>query len=152
MDAPDQTMSGLGEAIEMVGRGERLAARELLLELWEGVGPTGDPLHRCALAHHLADVQDDLVEELAWDERALLAADSITAERAAEAGVAGSVAGLYPSLHLNLGDDHRRLGDLDAARRHLALGQDAAGALGEDGYSAMIRRGLERLAARLTDE
>jgi len=152
MNAPDQTMRRLGEAIELIGRGERLTARQLLLELWEQVGPTGDPLHRCALAHHLADVQDEFVEELVWDQRALQAADSITAERAAETGVAGSVAGFYPSLHLNLGEDHRRLGDIDAARHHLALGQQASAALGDDGYSTMIKAGLDRLAAHLTDE
>jgi len=152
MDVPDQTMNRLGEAIELIARGDRQPARDLLLQLWEQVGPTGDPLHRCALAHHLADVQDELVEELAWDQRALQAADSITDQRAADAGVAGSVSGLYPSLHLNLGDDYRRLGDLDTARRHLDLGMDAAAALGDDGYSTMIKGGLERLATYLTDD
>jgi len=69
----------------------------------------------------------------------------------AMAGVAGPVAGFYPSLHLDLGEDYRKLGDLPAARRHLELGQESAAALGDDGYSRMTRGGLERLAARLTD-
>jgi len=67
------------------------------------------------------------------------------------AGVAGPVAGFYPSLHLDLGEDYRKLGDLPAARRHLELGQESAAALGDDGYCRMTRGGLERLAARLTD-
>jgi hypothetical protein len=142
-------MTGLGQAIELIGRGERRAARRVLTALWDQVGPTGDPLHRCALAHHLADVQEDPAEELAWDLRALDAANAITADRAAQAGVTASVASFHPSLHLNLGEDYRKLGDLAAARRHLALAQEAATALGDDGYSAMIRGGLQALATRL---
>lgn len=52
----------------------------------------------------MADVQDEMHEELLWDLRALAAADLLTDQRVARAGVAGSVAGLYPSLHLNLGE------------------------------------------------
>ncbi len=106
-----------------------------------------------AVAHHLADVQDDPRDELTWDLRALQAADDLTSEALLRAGATASIAGLYPSLHLNLGEDYRKLGDLPAARRHLQLGQQASPALGNDGYSQMIRRGLDGLAARLeTDE
>jgi hypothetical protein len=145
-------MTRLGTAIQLAGRGEREQARRLLSALWEQVGADGDPLHRCALAHHLADVQDEPGEELAWDQRALQAADAVTDARAARAGVPGPAAGLYPSLHLNVAEGHRRLGDLGAARRHLALGQQAAGALGDDGYARVVRGGLTALAARLADE
>ena len=69
--------------------------------------------------------------------------------RAAEAGATGPVAAFYPSLHLNLGEDHRKLGDLDAARHHLELGRATAGALADDGYGQMVRGGLDALADRL---
>jgi hypothetical protein len=59
------------------------------------------------------------------------------------------VAAFYPSLHLNLGEDYRRIGDTEAARRHLAQGLAAAGALPDDGYGRMIRGGLEGLSRRL---
>jgi hypothetical protein len=101
------------------------------------------------VAHALADVQDDPHEELRWDERALAAAEAITDERAARAGVAVPVRAFHPSLHLNLGDVHRRLGHLAEARRHLEQGRAAADALGDDGYSQLIRSGLDRLADRL---
>jgi hypothetical protein len=146
---PDPIMAALGQGIEQAQRGERGAARALLAELWDRVGPAGDPLHRCAIAHAMADTQDDPREELAWDLRALDAAELITDERAHEAGVPGPVAGFYPSLHLNLGDVYRRLGDVDLARRHLAAGQAATDALGDDGYARMIRAGLDRLGERL---
>jgi hypothetical protein len=56
---------------------------------------------------------------------------------------------LYPSLHLNLGEDYRKLGDLAKARRHLTLGRRASWALGDDGYSRMIKGALDALALRL---
>jgi hypothetical protein len=49
---------------------EREAARRLFADLWEEIGAGGDALHRCALAHSMADVQDDVREELVWDLRA----------------------------------------------------------------------------------
>ncbi len=149
MDQPDEFMRRIGEGIGLSQRGERDAARALFLRIWDELGDEGDALHRCALAHHLADVQDDPREELAWDLRALTAADSVTEERARQAGVAGSVRGFYPSLHLNLGDVYRRLGDRKRAREHLERGRAAAGVLDDDGYGKMIKGGLERLAERL---
>jgi hypothetical protein len=149
VDEPDPTMAAVGRGIELNQRGERDAARRLFAELWDGVGPDGDPLHRCAIAHSMADAQEDPHEELAWDLRALEAAESVTDERVRGAGMAGPVAGFYPSLHLNLGDVHRRLGNVEQARHHVALGRAATGALADDGYARMIRDGLDRLAARL---
>ena len=58
-------------------------------------------------------------------------------------------AGLYPSLHLNLGDCYRRLGDLDRAREHLELARAGMGALGDDAYGDLIRRGLDLLTRQL---
>jgi hypothetical protein len=60
------------------------------------------------------------------------------------------VAAFYPSLHLNLGEDYRKLGDLAIARRHLELGRAAAARLGDDPYGSMIRAGLDGLAERLS--
>ena len=115
--------------------------------MWNDIGgESGDPLHRCALAHSMADVQDDRHEELLWDLRALAAADLITDAQATDAGITSPVAGFYPSLHLNLGECYRKLGDLDQARQHLERGQVAVASLGNDGYGQMIRGGMARLA------
>jgi hypothetical protein len=150
MTAPDPTMARIAEGIALGQQGDRAGARRLLTGAWAAIGgEDGDPLHRCALAHSLADVCDDPGEELAWDERALAAAGSVTDERTARAGMTAGAAALYPSLHLNLADCHRRLGDLAAARVHLALGRAAAGALPDDGYGQLVRGGLDRLAERL---
>lgn len=150
MSETDQTMIRIGAAIGLSQRGERAAARQRLAGIWSEIGGEhGDPLYRCAVAHAMADVQDGVGDELAWDLRALAAADLLTDERVAAAGVSSPVAGFYPSLHLNLAECYRKLGQLEHAREHLHRGQAAAGALGDDGYGAMIKRGLARLADRL---
>lgn len=130
-------------------RGEREEATAHLLRLWGQLGPAGDPLHRCALAHHLADLQDEPRDEVRWDLAALQAADQVSDARAAAAGVESPVAGFYPSLHLNLGEAYRKLGDTAAARRHLERGLAAVDALPAGGYGEMIRRGLASLAERV---
>lgn len=147
----DSTMARIGEAVDLNHRqGRREDARDLFARIWDDIGgEQGDPLYVCVLAHSMADVQDDVAEELVWDLRALSAADHITDERAAQAGVPLSVTGLYPSLHLNLGECYRKLGDLDRAREHLDHARATIGALGDDDYGKLIRDGLEQLAERL---
>lgn len=103
MTEPDAVMARIGDGIALRERGERAAARDLFARVWSDIGgENGDPFHRCALAHSMADVQDDVHEELAWDLRALAAADLLTDERAARGGAAGPVAGFYPSLGAQL--------------------------------------------------
>ncbi|NGO06286.1 hypothetical protein G5C60_00945 [Streptomyces sp. HC44] len=146
----DPTIIRIGQAVQLGHSGEREAARRRFAEIWDEIGGEhGDPLQRCTLAHAMADVQDDVHEELIWDQRALAAADLITDARVAQAGVSLPVAGLYPSLHLNLSECYRKLGDLDRAREHLQRAQETIGALGDDGYGQLIRDGLEQVAERL---
>ncbi|MFC6084887.1 tetratricopeptide repeat protein [Sphaerisporangium aureirubrum] len=147
----DPTMTLIGQGVELNHhRGQPEAARELFAKIWDDIGgEQGDPLHVCVLAHSMADVQDDVHQELMWDLRALAAADLVTDERVAQAGVPLSVAGLYPSLHLNLSECYRKLGDLDRAREHLQQARAGTGALGDDNYGRLIKGGLERLAKQL---
>jgi hypothetical protein len=142
----DPMMSRIGAAMELSHRVEREEAREAFTQLWQNADA---PLHRCAIAHAMADVQDDPREELAWDLRALDAVADVTDEDVAAAGMTSTAGAMRPSLHLNLGEDYRKLGERAAARRHLELGLAACDALPDDGYGRMIRGGLERLAERL---
>ena len=139
-------MTRIGAAIELSVRGDREAAREQFTELW---AEATDPLHRCMIAHHLADQQEDVREELRWDLVALELASSITDERATEVGSIVPVRAFYPSLHVNLGDAYRRAGELSLAREHLDLGLAAADALADDEYGRLIKTGLARLAHEL---
>ncbi|MEU4832914.1 hypothetical protein [Streptosporangium sp. NPDC023615] len=147
----DPTMARIGQGVELHHhRGRRDDARDLFARIWDDIGgEQGDPLRVCVLAHSMADVQDDVREELMWDLRALAAAELVTDEMVARAGVPLSVAGLYPSLHLNLSDCYRELGDLDRAREHLRQARAGIGALGDDEYGTLIRGGLERLSEEL---
>lgn len=123
--------------------------RSRFAELWEAIGESGDALHRCVLAHYMADLFDDPVRSLAWNQRSLDAALRLTDARMQAALPGQTVAGFLPSLHLNLAQDHERLGDSTAARRHLAEARAGFAALPEGGYGAMIRRGVARLEERL---
>ena len=147
----DLVMVRITEAIELGRAGDGDAARRRLTEIWDEIGPQGDPFHRCALAHFAADVQPDVEAELTWDLRALAAAEEVTDERAQQYHGSLSVAGFYPSLHASLADDYRRLGDWQQAREHLRRAQDTAGVLGDDPYGRMIREGIARIADELTD-
>jgi hypothetical protein len=146
----DPTLLRIGEVVQLGHGGDRETARRRFAEIWTEIGgEQGDPLQRCTLAHAMADMQDDVAEELVWDQRAMAAVDGITEERIAEAGVAIPVAGLYPSLHLNLSECYRKLGDLDRAREHLAQAEATIDALGDDAYGRLIRDGLDKVAELL---
>jgi hypothetical protein len=139
-------------AILLLMTGDRDGARRRFATLWEAIGASGDPISRCLLAHHMADLQDDPREELRWDQRALVAADEAAAAQKASEHLPTTfdLATFYPSLHLNLAEVHRKLGALSDARDHLARAQMAVDVLPTTEYGAMIRGGIARLAERLT--
>jgi hypothetical protein len=97
----------------------------------------------------MADLYDDAAQALAWDVRALDAADAATDERvqAHQAGL--ELAGFYPSLHLNLADDYRRLGSFEAAGEHVRQAEQAAPALPEGPYGDLIRSAITGVAAAI---
>ncbi|MEU4555709.1 tetratricopeptide repeat protein [Micromonospora violae] len=150
----DETLARINQGVQLHHhQGQREAARGVFAQIWDEIGgEQGDPLHVCVLAHSMADVQDDVHQELIWDQRALAAADLLTDDRVAQAGVPMSVAGLYPSLHLNLGECYRKLGDLGRARECLQRAQAGVGALGDDDYGQLIKGGLDRLAQQLASK
>ncbi|MEV7083706.1 hypothetical protein AB0N88_35010 [Streptomyces sp. NPDC093516] len=140
--APDAVLTRIGQVVMLHHAGDREEARHRLLDLWAEIGEHGDPLHRCTLAHYLADTQDDPADELAWDLRALAAA-----QEAGEDALA--VLAFYPCLHVNLADDYVGLGRFDAARTHLRWAREAAVVLADDRYGEGVRAAIERLRARL---
>ncbi|MFE4372676.1 hypothetical protein ACFRMN_31465 [Streptomyces sp. NPDC056835] len=161
----DAVMTRIGQAVMLLHGGDREEARNRFGELWAELGEAGDTFHRCALAHYLADTQDDPGDELAWDLRALTAADGLKEESAgggrgaddgadgdrlaeARAGVPGTssvVRAFYPSLHLNLAADYVKLQRPEAARLHLDRAREAADALGDEGDVNGVRAGIDRL-------
>ncbi len=137
------------QAVQVALSGNRSEGRRLLEACWASTG-SRDHAKRCVLAHYLADLQDDLGDEIRWDESALRDYQLVGGGDLAAIGIP-SAAGLAPSLHLNLGDGYFRRGDLSASRQELDVGLACVGALGDDGYSAMIRKGLSGLEERLSE-
>ncbi|MET9869997.1 hypothetical protein ABZZ16_28290 [Streptomyces sp. NPDC006386] len=144
--SPDPTMEAIGQAVAEGRTGNTLSARQKLLTLWSAIGVTGDPLHRCSLAHYLADLYEDPAQALAWDVRALDAADAVTEQRVQEHHASLHIAGFYPSLHLNLADNYRRLGSFDAATEHINAAKEHAPNLPQDAYGAFLRTALDEVA------
>ncbi len=145
----DRTMTAITDAVTLGRTGETATARAALEELWTTIGPDGDPLHRCTLAHYLADLHDSAASSLEWDLRALAAADDLDDQRVREHHESLQVRGFYPSLHLNLADDYRRLGDFDSAAEHLAAARSYVDALADDGYGAGVLGGIDNVATAI---
>lgn len=151
--AEDPAMTAITDAVALGRTGDRDSARERLKTLWATVHG-GDPLHRCVLAHHLADLYDDPAEALAWNIRALDATDLLDDERTERVHPGLRVRGFYSSLHLNLADDYRRLGSFGVAKRHLDLAREFLDAVPDDEYGTVVRQGItgvtEAVEARST--
>ncbi|MEU3600421.1 hypothetical protein ABZ714_17145 [Streptomyces sp. NPDC006798] len=143
----------IGQTAMLLHGGDREEARQRFGALWAEIGESGAALHRCTLARYLADAQDDPGDTLAWDLRALAAAESAPAEPPEAAG--RELRALRPVLHLDLAADYLRLHHPEAARLHLDRARAALGALGDpadDDYAPGVRRALDRLTRRLDQD
>jgi len=145
----DPVMARITAAIERSRVGDPAAARADFTAILHDLGPDADPFHLCTLAHYAADVQADPRDELEWDLRALAAAHRVDDARVKRYHATLAIAGFFPSLHLNLAEDYRKLGELPSARRHLAEARARLSALPADGYGATVRTGIDRVAALL---
>ncbi|MFC0531182.1 hypothetical protein [Phytohabitans kaempferiae] len=145
----DPTMTRILAAVRLGHEGEKARARQELTAVWADLGVDGDPLHRCTLAHYLADLQESTEEELAWDERALAAVASLTDERARRYDGSLQVRAFLPSLHLNLADCHRRLADERQARQHLTTARELVTDLPDDAYGDLIRQAIRDVSGAL---
>jgi len=157
----DVVMTRIGQAVMLLHAGDREEARNRFGIIWSEIGERGEALHRCTLAHYMADTQDDPGDELAWDLRALTAAEGLSGaavEGLSAAAVtapddeyrdAAAVRALVPSLHLSLAADYLKLQRFEAARIHLDRAWDAVGVLEDDGYGGGVRAALGRMEQRL---
>ncbi|MBF6212445.1 hypothetical protein IU433_18545 [Nocardia puris] len=136
----DDRMADIFAAVRLGGVNPE-AARRALRALWDELDPSGYPLQRCVVAHHLAVLQENDAEALAWDQRALAAVfgPGIPLDEGLRC--------FLPSLYLNLADSHRRLGEFDSARMQLAIARGHLRILADDAYGEMIRSGLDRVDA-----
>jgi hypothetical protein len=84
-------------------------ARALYRQAWEA---HRDDYEACIAAHYLARSHDKPEEVLRWNELALEHAQAVKDEK---------VAAFYPSLYLNLGSAHEKLGNQIEAQRYYQL-------------------------------
>ncbi len=116
----DAVMTRIGQAIMLLHGGDREEARNRFGALWSELGADGDALHRCTLAHYMADTQDDPGDELR-PERAeavagLLAVTSVEQhDRLADPGHDGVLGRLLLLHHCGL--LRRRSSRLPSVRR-----------------------------------
>ena len=127
--------------------GDQSTGHRELTACWAATTET-DHAKRCVIAHYLADLQTNLTDEVAWDERALAAHARVVDDDLASLGIS-SARGLAPSLHLNLGDGYLRQGRVTEAQSQLEAGLGAVGDLADDGYGTLIRNGLAALGGRI---
>lgn len=149
----DAVMTRIGQAVMLLHGGDREEARNRFGSIWSEIGEGGEALHRCTLAHYMADTQDDPGDELAWDLRALTAAEGLAGEVVTEPGAerrdVTAVRALVPSLHLNLAADYVKLQHFEAARAHLDRAWDAVEVLEDDGYGGGVRAAIGRMERRM---
>ena len=84
-------------------------ARQLFKQAWDAAVDDHDA---CVAAHYVAHLEEDPHRALHWDQVAL--------ERARRCGDA-RVEGYLPSLYVNLGKSHERVGDRQRAEEFYAL-------------------------------
>ena len=149
MNTTDPILTAVNAAITLGQEGHRVQARAQLEDAWRRVGDHGDPAHRCMVAHSLADLQDSPEEELAWDQRAMAATETLTDERLQRVHPTLTVRGFLPTLHLNLADDHRMLGQFDHARTHLTAATQGAQELADDAYGRHMRDAVQHVTEAL---
>src|SRR5690349_16445715 len=77
-------------------------ASQRLADVWARLDEDDYAL-RCIVAHYYADLQNDVLAELEWDQRALAAHEHLRDDDLRPMGLP-SAAAFLPSLHLNLGD------------------------------------------------
>jgi hypothetical protein len=140
----DPIVTEMIAAVAVANGGDRAGGRSRLEALLARLDDDPDRFYECVLSHHLADVQDDLADELAWDLRALDAALRCDEERH-QASIAGSMA----SLHASLATDYYKLGDFARSREHLSAARSFTGHLADDAYGRLVLGGIERLAKGL---
>lgn len=140
----DSTMATIAQVQQVALQGGREQATAGFLGLWDQIGTDGLPLRRVTIAHYLADLQNDLAEELLWNERALAAADAAQSKEEADA-----VRPLLASLNLNTAQTLYRLGRRSEALRHLSKAEQSQTHLHHDGYGEMLRIEIAAFRAKI---
>jgi len=118
------------QGIQAEAQGNYDEARAFYTQAWQE--STGD-YEACIAAHFMARHQDDPHVMLYWNQEALRRAESLED---------ASVDGFYPSLYLNTGFSHERLGDQAEALRYYQLAAELIERLAQDAYGETVRQAI----------
>lgn len=148
MTESEVTLEQIREAFRLFCRSEQAEGRGRLLKFWDNLGPDGDVFLRSVVAHYLADTEIETDEALKWDQRALEAAKAPSEDNSPSAA---AVKAFLPSLHLNLADGYRKLGDWPRARYHADRAMEACDGLGVTRYGQNVRGGIVRVDTQIEE-
>jgi tetratricopeptide (TPR) repeat protein len=113
-------------------------AANLFLQAW--ADSTND-FEKFTSAHYVARHQKTIKDKLKWDETALHFALQIKDD---------DTKAIFPSLYLNIAKCYEDLNDFDSARKQYQLALSYLDFLRDDGYSKMIKSGIERGLERVS--
>lgn len=130
-DPENKVVQLCARGMEQEGSGNYAAAAQLFQQAWDAASNHNEQF---IAAHYLARHQKDAADKLKWDETAL--------DAALKSGDETAKASL-PSLYLNVAKGYEDLHDFGTARQHYTLGLESTLVLPDDGYSNMVRSGIE---------
>lgn len=135
VDPENHVVKLCAEGMNVEGEPEK--ARLYFQQAWDEATTN---FERFVAAHYLARQQPTVAEKLKWDETALELALTVQDE---------PVQDVYPSLYLNIGKGYEDLGDVDTARHNYRLAESFAINMPDDGYSNLIRSGIQNGLTRV---
>jgi len=120
------------QGMQLEGEGKPDDAKAIFYQAWN---EASTPFERFTAAHYVARHQPTIQDKLHWDEKCLQIALTMTDD---------NMKATYPSLYLNVGKCHEDLGNKAEALCNYTKAKEYASFLGDDGYSNMIKAGIEK--------
>ncbi|MGY4384019.1 tetratricopeptide (TPR) repeat protein [Pedobacter sp. UYP24] len=128
---PENAVNKLcADGMMLEGESKPAEAAALFLQAWK---IAANATEKFTAAHYVARHQTSIEDKLKWDEIALKFA--LEVEHA-------EIQHVYPSLYLNIAKCHEDLNDLLQAAENYQIALHYADSLPNDGYSNMIRSGI----------
>ena len=126
------------QGMMLEGEAKPAEASTLFHQAWE---LAGNDFEKFTAAHYIARHQETVADKLKWDETALQLALKVDDP---------AMSGTYPSLYLNIAKCHEDMGDLIKAKENYLQALHHTSALPDDGYSNMIRAGVNKGIERMS--
>ena len=137
-DPKNKIIQICAQGMQMEAEQKQQEAKALFLQAW---GEANNDFEKFVAAHYVARHQSSTADKLKWDELALMHASKVNDD---------NMKANYPSLYLNIAKCHEDLNDFDNAVKNYKLAESFLQNLPGDGYSKMIKAGIEAGISRLS--